>query len=250
MREKTEKQQSLVPRAPGLLKISVSSSDNFQTWPGTENNGVSLLVLAWSYVLNASFAEKLSLPLKRIPQQPAPQGPAPPEQTLDLTFAQPEECEWWRVLITPGTFYTFDDPEDKILPWAVTLEDLGDLRVLCHCPEQVLGDQELPSAHQAAVYLARLCSVHDLGHQSSAALAAALSFRVHLASCSEVITLPKLRLSAPRSATDICDYPDQQPPPDFTHLSYYMTLGLSFSTMNALSESIFWEPNVSCNHAG
>ena len=46
LREKTEKQQSLVPCAPGLLKISVSSSDNFQIWPGTENNGVSLLVLA------------------------------------------------------------------------------------------------------------------------------------------------------------------------------------------------------------
>ena len=96
----------------------------------------------------------------------------------------------------------------------MTVEDLGDLRVLCHCPEQVLGDQELPSAHQAAVYLARLCSVYDLGHQSSAALAAALSFRVHHSSFSEVITLPKLRLSPPRSTTEICDYLNQQPPPE------------------------------------
>ena len=67
LREKTEKHHSLVLCAPMILRVSVSASDDFQTWPGTDNNGVSLLVLAQSYVLNASFAEKLTLPLKRIP---------------------------------------------------------------------------------------------------------------------------------------------------------------------------------------
>ena len=60
LRQKTER-----PPGHGIslgtdepLTVTVSNCADFSIWPGTDNNGIMLLVLTWSYILNAALAEK------------------------------------------------------------------------------------------------------------------------------------------------------------------------------------------------
>ncbi len=39
----------------------VSSTENFSQWEGTSSDGIAMLALAWTYVLNASLAERQGL---------------------------------------------------------------------------------------------------------------------------------------------------------------------------------------------
>ena len=243
LRTKTERPHTVGLRTPGPLAVTVSVSVDFQTWPGSNSDGILLLVLAWSYMLNEAFAEKLSLPLIAVPPRTLPRLlPASRGTVLHLTYAQPQEYEWWRVLVAPEMSYTFDDPRGLSLPWSLAMEG-SEVPVLVGFRPDAPGSLELPSARQAALYLARLCSIYDLGHQSSAALAAVLCSRTYCRSGSTVLRLPRPRLSAPRPASCVSQF--QTLPREFKRLSYYMTLGLFNYAVPVLLENIFWDSRVS-----
>ena len=93
LRTKTEHPHRISLRNDEPFTLQTSDSHGFQTWDGTGNNGVALLILGWAYVLNASLAETCGLPLKVVPVE-TPAGVAPPPtRLLDLGYAQPEEFQ-------------------------------------------------------------------------------------------------------------------------------------------------------------
>jgi len=234
-------------RAPAPYTVSTSTSTNFYAWDGTDNNGIALLILGWAYILSSTLAESKGLPLTVVQVQNISRPPTPPVSIpVDLRYARSKEFEWWKTLITPGISISIGDSPGSFSPWSLVIEDLAGLKLIGRCAQTT--SPHLPSARQAAGYLARLCSAYNLGNQSSAALAAALCFRIHRRS--RRLSVPKLRLVLSRlpGSTRPSDKPTV--PSEFNHLRYYMTLGLSHHALPVLLESIFWDPSVPCNHAG
>lgn len=243
LREKTEKPHSISLRNPRPFTVTASAI-SFQVWGDTPSNGIFLLILGWAYILNATVAEKQGLPLQiHCFDGPIPPAPPAPPMPLNISYATPEELSWWKVLTTRGTTLSANG---LFLPWSLMVTDLGGLHILGYCKDP--GLRKLPSATQAAAYLARLCSAYNLGSQCSAALAAVLSFRVRRRTQSHAVTVPNPRVLSP-CFTKVASLGLSQPR-EFSHLSYYMTLALSNHALLVVLESLLWEADVPCNHAG
>jgi len=230
------------------LRFAVSTSADFQVWDGTPNNGIALLVLAWAYILNANLLERQGLEIQSVPFQSEGSTPTSPHTsitTLDLSYADQRELAWWRAITKPDA--TFQAVDEQFYPrWSVCIEDIGRIRVVGKWDGVEMGDDDLslPSSQEAAVYLARLCAAYNLGNQCSAALAAVLCFPLHT-----IVKPPKPRFTS--NATNYLNPSEiRDPPPDFKHLSYYLTLGMSRFTLATTLDSSFWEPDVPCTLAG
>jgi len=250
LREITEPPHRLCLRSSNPIKFSVSTYSNFNVWEGTQNNGVALLVLGWAYVLNASMAERQHLRLRNVRLSKDPSAYSPSCSTaLDLGYAESEELAWWKVITSRGTAFRIDG-ETRYLNWSVEIEDLGGIHIVGPLDTNIDDTHHLPTAAQAATYLARFSAAYSLGNQCSAALVAALSFRCLRDRRPRFnrVSLPQLRLQSAYDASAIAV--SCQPPPDFENLSYYMTLGSSIDTLSAVVQSTFWEPDVPCNLAG
>lgn len=153
--------------------VSVSSSPNFQAWEANANNGLALLTLGWSYILTASLAERQGIPMV-YGRHSSCTGPSPhPRAILDLDYASIEEKRWWKSIVSLGIGWSMAGT--RISPWAVSVDNIGvDVET-----DIDNDDKPPPTASEAACYLGRLCDAYDLGNQSSAALAAALTIPLH-----------------------------------------------------------------------
>lgn len=243
--------------------VFLSSSESFQRWRGTENNGIVLLILGWAYVLNATIAEAQGLPLE-LHQSPSPtqgsspQGsctpappPANPRVSLDLSYAEPEELEWWKSLNTPGLSVSVVGSQEY-LPFSFDVANLGSLDLGADRYSDKTPSSRLPSANRAAEYLQNLSFAYNLGPQSSTALAAALCFRVKR--MERTLSVPKPTLATPRNTKTRSNKRLRerygQVPREFGQMRHYIILGLCNSLLPIALESLFWDPLVLCNHAG
>ena len=160
---------------------------------------------------------------------------------IDLDFASSHELAWWKALVGQGIGWSVEG--GTITPWAVTVDTLA-----VEIAGEVHGSQRAPTAKQAAHYLGRVCDAFELGDQTTAALAAALTIPLHASTRPwgpVTIELPALsmtsRVASPNHSTL---------PSDFRYIDYYMTLSLCPWALGPALWSIFWEPDVPCNYAG
>ncbi|CAG9946323.1 unnamed protein product [Clonostachys rosea f. rosea IK726] len=216
----------------------VSQSKNFQQWEKSLNNGLALMALGWAYILSASLAERQGLTLQ---YQTTADSSGPCTKQLQLEYATCHERTWWKSLISQGAGWKI---VGRGSPWGLSIKDLN-LEVV----GQVDQSSSPPTAKQAASYLGRLCFAFDLGNQSSAGLAAAMSLPLHSAQKlwgSAQIELPALAMNLAAKT------PKKQKflPPEFQLISYYMTLSLSEWAIGPTLWSVFWEPQITCNFAG
>ncbi|KAB5513531.1 hypothetical protein GE09DRAFT_1208979 [Coniochaeta sp. 2T2.1] len=226
--EKRGKVRRFVLRKTHAINCRVSLAPDFSAWEDTPNNGITLLVLAWSYILTADLAERQCLGMEYLPRQPS-NGQLP---TLRLDYALPQERAWWKAIAA------------WVSPWAVQVEDIG----LDIADEEGDTTQRPPNAREAAGFLARLCSAFGLGQQCSAAIAAVLTFPLH----ASVVTGKPATIELPRlSLIHRFSNPGEEPPPhEFRHLGYYMSLSLCPTILGPLLWSVCWEPGVPCQFAG
>ncbi|CAI6057894.1 unnamed protein product [Clonostachys chloroleuca] len=235
---KQERPQSiqLTNRYPVICKVS--QSRNFQQWEDSRNNGLALMTLGWAYILSASLAERQGLTLQ---YQASLDFPGLCTTQLQLEYATCHERTWWKFLTSQGAGWKI---VGRGSPWGLSIKDLN-LEVV----GQVDQHSRPPTADQAASYLGRLCFAFDLGNQSSAGLAAAISLPLHTAQKlwgSAQIELPALAMNFAFKT------PKKQKflPPEFRLISYYMTLSLSDWAIGPTLWSVFWEPQITCNFAG
>ncbi|WAO87318.1 Hypothetical protein NCS54_00462300 [Fusarium falciforme] len=161
---------------------------------------------------------------------------------LNLEYASPSELRWWKAIVAPerGWFTA----ESKISPWAVVVRDL-DVSIGGNNE----SNQRPPTARQAAHYLSRFCEAYDLGSQCSAAFAAALTIPLH----ASVNSFGPARIELPKpSFTNYHGFaePSRCPPNKFDLIGHYMTLGMCPWVLGLSLCSVFWSPDVPCNHAG
>lgn len=239
---KAEKPRKLPLRKLHPTTCTLSLSRNFLDWDGNPNNGITLLILGWAYILSASLAERQGLDME-YGQLLDSSGSTEtnPVLKLDLDYAQPHELAWWKAIASRGVGWSMAG--GQVSPWAVRVDDIG---------LEIAGKADItqhpPTAREAACYLARLCHAYGLGSQRIAAIAAALTIPLHASTAmmkSVTIDLPK-----PSFSVRVAPPGQKRCPTEFKRLSYYMSLSICPWIFGPSLWSIFWEPGVPCNFAG
>lgn len=243
-------------RAKHRIRVTVApaESSSFSRWHGTPHNGVAWLALGWAYVLSASLAERQGLHIEYHGEVAGETDGTHhrTQPTVSLPYARPAERRWWRAVTAPGVGWSLAN--GGMTPWATDVAEEG-LGLSIAAMDADVAETP-PTARQAARYLARLCAFFRLGSQSSAALAAVLTFPLHA---------PRhMRDAAPSAChgrgrgrgrgrvndDDDDDDDDCALPSEFAHLSYYMTFSLSPRVIESALWSVFWAPDVPCHLAG
>jgi hypothetical protein len=229
-----------------------------------EGNHISVLVLAWTYVLSARWAELI--PGAYISMNETSEGtareervrtPSPDSCVVDVGDADESAVKWWRaVLAADGTWNaSIKTVNNHVLysPWF--------LLIMSGAPFTVVADTELPSHRQpdsspvtfdkAMEYLLAYCHYHHLDRQCELALAAALLIP-KMKYQNDVITLPVPRKLLPGN---LWPGSPQSTPITSTDASanrfdQLLTLSCYTSGVSGLLQSAFAEPEIDGNLYG
>lgn len=170
-------------------------------------------------------------------------GPSPhPGAILDLDYASIQEKRWWKSIVSLGTGWSMAGT--RISLWAVSIDNIG-VDVETGIDDD---DKPPPTASEAACYLFRLCDAYDLGNQSSAALAAALTIPLH--ADISFFDPSEIELPQPTFATSATCSVSNRASAEFDLIDHLMTLSLSPWVIGPSLWSVFWDPEVPCNFAG
>lgn len=166
------------------LKVEFSDETAFTDWPNVETldgydqgNYISILVLAWAYILSAKWAELLQRSSgydcfkKNIFSTSLSHTKSFKNAIeIDGDIDEQEVC-WWNAILAGDRGWQVGVHYNKktyMSPWSISvLEE--------NCEKGIPGTQFAPSSSDIALgYLATFCTRHRLYGQCSAALAAAL----------------------------------------------------------------------------
>lgn len=251
---------NLLLALPDPLTVKISNSAPLQEWPGVdgisdhdEGNYISILFLAWAYILSARWAESLkhasghqsSRNFMNNAGQPATDSK--PHDTIEIDIGndvEPAETAWWEAILrSGGGWKVTTDYKQKTYrsPWSVILSDETNMGKAGGSP---IPEGEPPSSGTALRYLARFCSHHRLYGQCSAALVSAIYMPL-LSGDSISLPTPKPALhngtSSPsqKSSNLVKEHSE--------FLSRYMTLSCNVWGMRSLLSSAFFNEEVECN---
>ncbi|KAL6230445.1 hypothetical protein BDW75DRAFT_234375 [Aspergillus navahoensis] len=159
------------------LAVHVSDCAPLVEWPGVqgityhgEGNYITVLFLAWSYILSARWAELLKKSSDhscsiRFTGDTYPS--AAPNQHCDVEIDLGADtndggASWWKAILSPGPGWeistvfnqrTYVSPWSVLIPNGVRIAVAGDLSAVSHDP---------PSSTTALTFLSRFCNHHRL----------------------------------------------------------------------------------------
>ncbi|GMG38898.1 unnamed protein product [Aspergillus oryzae] len=241
------------------LTVQISDSAPMAEWPGVqgilghdEGNYLTVLFLAWAYILSARWAEllksasdcKIKFTTENVASFMVPSHQYAAE--IDLGYhAGKDEAGWWAVILSSGGCrHITADYNQKIYlsPWSVTISDTSRIGVM---GDPSVAGIELPSSSTALAYLARFCSRHRLYGQCSAALAAVL-YVPFLSG--RLVSLPMPKQVQRSQSPAISAQPDKDIIGEHGRLlPYYMTLSSNVWGMRSLLFSTFFNADIECN---
>ncbi|GIK04879.1 hypothetical protein Aspvir_008977 [Aspergillus viridinutans] len=244
------------------LAVHVSDCAPLAEWPGVqgisyhdEGNYLTVLFLAWAYILSARWAELLKKSpdhLCRIRVTGDTYPSAAPNQHCDVEMnlgadTNDDEASWWKAILSPGpgceisTVFnqrTYLSPWSVLIPNGVRIAVAGDPSVASHDP---------PSSTTALTYLSRFCNHHRLYGQCSAALSAAL-YIPFLSGSSISLPTPK-PIPRPHPATNNVDtlQPSTLVAEHSRFLGQYMTLSSNGWGLRSVLCGTFFNADIECN---
>ena len=247
---------------PDPLIVQISDSAPLTSWPGVqglsgydEGNYITVLFLAWSYILSARWAEALKHSSEhrctsKFKVKTCQSSVKPDQQhrvEIDLgSDIEADEANWWNALLSPGGGWeiTTDYRQKTYLsPWSALLSDAVYIGLARHSS---LDESGPPSSNTALKYLARFCSHYRLYGQCSAALAAAL-YIPFLNGRPVTLPLPTPVLQVQSSTASQCSLASDLIAEHGKLLTYYMTLSCNVWGMRSLLFSTFFNAKVDCN---
>ncbi|PYI08799.1 hypothetical protein BO78DRAFT_405493 [Aspergillus sclerotiicarbonarius CBS 121057] len=247
------------------LSVRLSEDSPFSDWPGVQGisgydngNYLSVLYLAWAYILSARWVELLGRSLDhecRMGYNPqgmesSPQSTKQPMVWIDLgDDVCEEEAFWWRsILCSDGGWSATTKYNDNIYlsPWSVSTEDAG----LSLAPKGTLSTNKSdpPRSGIALKYLSSFCMRHRLYAQCSVALAGAL-YIPFVRGGAISLPFPKL-VPSPQINEDASNFTICIPELLGEHdrlLSKYMTLSSNVWGLRSLLCSTFFSSDIECN---
>lgn len=255
---------------PILLKSGASATHSpaadWGSWfARPDKNYMAVLVLAWSYILSARWAEIMpgeaslvytSSMADTIGREDPPKGPSEsPMPTLDIEGACPAEARWWAAILAEGQGWkaTLSLDGDTLLgPWSFKHQPSNPFLIRKDLAFQngsavAYESAAPPSCLKALHFLDSFCLDRNIADQSQAALAAVLlmpSYRT-----AKGLQLPAFKVGpqlTPPSA------PRQHPDVQSTwrpSLDKLMTLSCRERGVSSILLSGFYDPSIECNAA-
>jgi hypothetical protein len=245
---------------PNPLTVEISKSAPLQEWPGVdgisnhdEGNYISVLFLAWAYILSARWAESLEhasghqCSSKFTHKAGQLATGTRHRDTIEIDIGhdvEAAEAAWWGAILRSGGGWEITtDYKKKIYcsPWSVILSNKVNVGIAGGYP---ISKEGPPSSGAALEYLARFCSRHRLYGQCSVALVAALYIPL-LSGDSISLPVPKSALHygpsslSRKSSNLVKEYSE--------YLSRYMMLSCNAWGMRSLLSSTFFNGEIECN---
>jgi hypothetical protein len=233
---------------------------------GMESHHLPILLLAWTYILSARWAELI--PGAHAPDYNSCQAPflnsgngsKGPEcdcgsVVVEIGDVDEATVRWWAAILSPDSGWNASIPNDKgsllCSPWSVRTQS-GPTFIISASPKpQSPMIYHRPASFNSAIgYLSQYCDLHGIAEQNHAALAAALLIPVAKFD-GRRIDLPTPRL--PRKVATWARQRTQALPVwggELLQLDRLLTLSCNPREVKALLGSIFFEPNVDCNICG
>ncbi|KAF8861685.1 hypothetical protein BDZ45DRAFT_586758 [Acephala macrosclerotiorum] len=262
-------QEFFIPVAsdrPTILAISDPQQSTFLfSRSFNEDDHMTLLILAWTYILSARWAEiipgasgpeysncEAEWDDKNVPLERAPTGST--TAIIDLGDIDDGAARWWAAVLAMEGGWNASIPSDKghILysPWYTKL--VSEQRFTL---SRGTKSRPLPAQHRAASfttalrYLSSYCEFHRVAEQSHAALAATLLLPVAKFD-NRVVQLPtpRVRRKIRLNKKTICKTPAWSE--NLKQLDRLLTLSCNAVGTKALLNSVFFEPDVECNICG
>lgn len=258
------------------MGFSFAEHSRFMDWPGvqegdeqiTEGNHLTILLLAWAYILSARWIELQSPqtlhgspPLGGIYYSDLQaarlrNGEDIPAGTIGIDIGEKgaQAARWWAAILAPGEGWcAVIELQDVIYrsPWSAHIVStqilqLRNADVGCVPHEQ---SEVTPSSDEALSHLQEYCEYHGISSQCIPALAASLflPWKNSDAGVSAVLPLPR-PCRKPRSKPSPSSVRFQRILQDESRLlPYYMTLSCNIWGLRALLSGSFFDPAVSCN---
>ncbi|KIL89519.1 hypothetical protein FAVG1_07099 [Fusarium avenaceum] len=220
---------------------------------------VSILILAWTYILSARWTEIMPGTCSLAYTESGAaiyQDMTQCENERNLISIQlgdtsPQEARWWAAVLAPGQGWQADmayEQETFLAPWSIHLQqDFG--FALLHMTDSVSSLHSAATFSDAFQYLDKFCAQHNITDQSHAALASVLLLP-------SMGSLKSLRLPSPRGNITIpsrlaSNTLDEKLNHDWTHQRHHidklMTLSCNTRGILPLLLSVFYEPRIECN---
>jgi hypothetical protein len=237
------------------LKIRFSDNAPLANWPGTQGfsensreNHITLLFLAWSYILSCKWVELLA----HSPRHSCKQSYTMGTPVIDISDfgvgyeIDNDEERWWKAILSFGWEATTTYGDTKYLsPWSVVAAyETSNTSEESFC----VGGSDTPSSDVALEYLCRFCRHYELDDQFSASLAAALYIPL-LSGTTIPLPLPKNPVIEPRliSTSTLSKDSNSAYLQQRQFLPYYMTLSCNPFGIRSLLCSVFFNIDVECN---
>lgn len=237
---------------PTIVHLTREPDIDCSQWFGGQGCHVTILILAWAYVLSARWTEIIpgAEPIRYTNIRPDP-NPGYEKVTVDLGNVSADAARWWEAVLAPrqGWLATVNS-EHKPLhsPWSVRLPPRTNFRVSNSEFTPVTGSAA--SFTTALRYLADYCAAFDLADQSRAALSAVLF--LPLASFSRIrvqLPIPQELNIAQQCATGI---PRREQGPDIcptSQLDKLLALSCNTRGLPPILLSVFFDHDIPCNLA-
>ena len=181
-------QIGVATKSPILLSVSDIAQDNINCslWFISDDDYLIILILAWTYILSARWAELMRTTCSveythaleaHCDTLNEPKADYNESNTvyIDIDYADPDEARWWSAILLSGQGWRATMRLAKatfLSPWSTDFQ--SDLRFLLSPPSQPSVSPSNPTFLTACGYLTRFCTRHNITDQSYAALAAAL----------------------------------------------------------------------------
>lgn len=245
-------------KQPTMLAIQQDNEaqESFASFFGQREDFMSILVLAWTYVLSARWVETMSGGCKLLytdtlaTRDDGFDGKKKERNIVNvqLNDAGAEEARWWAAILAPGQGWhaTMNLPsETYISPWSICTQSSCEFQLSCttvHLPPYAPAASFL----DARRYLHKFCVDHSISDQSHAALAA-------------VLLLPSLesshifKLAIPKDTASKDSFRGTRHSNQYDwiyedrHIDKLITLSCNSKGMRPMLMSVFYEPDIECN---
>lgn len=245
------------------VSLSISKSSESQNADSLcfmrDQNYLSVLMLAWTYILSARWTEIMpgtcSLAYTESQATTCHSMNRCKDEgshiSIELGDVSPQEARWWAAILAPGQGWQADmtfEEQTSLSPWSIRLQQSPRFRLL-HTTNFVSSLYSAAKFSDATRYLNRFCALYNITDQSQAALASVLLLP-------SMGSLRSLRLPTPRSSKASAprltpDASNDKSNDKWYHKSYQidklLTLSCNTRGIRPLLLSAFYEPHIECN---
>lgn len=235
-----------------MLHHGSDRTPNYRTWFNKEDNHLSVLILAWAYILSARWTELMPESTVRYTGSQAKWNDCEYANSIfvDIGDVDEERARWWAAILAPGEGWQADITSGQgrfRSPWSIVLQDNPNFVLSCR-KSPSSGSSTTASFTTALRFLSDYCTLHDIADQSLAALSAALFLPFLNGREAAFLPTPAPTHGAYSTPT-ISSRNNVQLnwAHDAHHIDKLLTLSCNIKGIKALLSSAFYDPGIACN---